>query len=148
MKKTIGWLVVCALVVAWVAPAVWAEGEAEAPKAAPAKDAAAKVKPALDEISVSGTLEKAEKTVKGKDGAEKAVTVYSLKTADGSVVSLPPIPAAAAKAGAAALNYDTFVGKTVEIKGMGKVMDKAGQKETKLMKVTSIVEQAAAAAAE
>ncbi len=103
-----------------------------ADKPAKVEKAAKVAKGALEDLTVSGTLE--------KEG-----TRFAVKQADGTMVKVyPPKPG---KPGETPVDLDKFVGKTVKLTGKGKCKDMGGKKSMAVYSVTS-VEEAAAPAAE
>jgi len=127
-----------------IAPAFLLSAAWAAPKAGKdAKPGKPDADQALQEITLTGTIEQIEMTRKNKKtGEEKTIQRLVLTTADGSKVSLP---ATRKGAGAdSAPDATAFVGKTVKIVGMGKEVTRRRGQETKTMtllrQITSIEE--------
>jgi hypothetical protein len=103
-------------------------GEGKAPKKGEGKAQP----PALEEITLTGKVEKSEKKV-----GEKSVTLYTLTDANGNVVNLPP-----SKDNPPKYNLDDFVGENVKVVGQGITREnkKTNKKEVILKTITTIEE--------
>lgn len=97
----------------------------------------------LETLSLTGKLVKEEVTKKAKNGAESKITVYLLKMEDGTSVRLHPSRPAK---GQAAINYDNYVDKQIQVIGPGNKTEKNGKKSISLRNVVSMQEAAAAPA--
>jgi hypothetical protein len=125
-------------------------------RAAKGEKRAREKKPAapLEDITLTGTIEKVEKTRKskakeGQEAKETVVVSYVLSDAEGNK---SPLPAArppkkrrkkdgegeAAVPAPAAVNPADFVGQEVTVVGQGRQMDRGGKKVVRLMKLVSI----------
>ena len=94
-----------------------------------AEKKARKPKPALQDLVLTGTVEKKERKLK-KSG--KVVVTYVLATEGTGNVTLPK------SRGKDAPNLDVFVGRQVNVTGKGTEQMRGGKKRIRLIKLTTI----------
>ncbi len=105
-------------------------------KVAEGEKAEKKAKPALEDMTVSGTVTKEEK--ENKKG--EAMALYSLTDAEGNVIRLPggAGPGRGKKKDAPAVNLEEYVNSAVTITGKGMSVERKGKTTTRIVRITNV----------
>ncbi len=109
------------------------DGDGGGAKKKPAK----KAPPPLEELTLTGTLSKTERT--GKD--DKVTVTYTLTDANGAKIRVPQPRKPRAKKGEqapAVIDLEDFVDQQVVIEGKGRTTERGGKQSVTLVSVTSV----------
>ena len=108
------------------------------PTVTPAVKHAAEPAPAVEKITFTGKLGKAQETKKDKDGKDVTSSYFTVTLDDATIVRLPH--GKVHQADGKVTDLETLVGKQVTVSGEGQTGEKNGKKWFKVVKVDSVSE--------